>query len=526
VAYHSLLRERRKELHHRIGRAIEELFADRIGEHHAILAHHFSRAEVWPEALAQLLAAGEQAIRANALRDALALYGQAQAAADQLGMQVPVGAQLAIRRTRANLLYTVGDYAEAQRAADEVLILAREAGDRAVEAEALVRGAWATVWMEDFPGGLERASRAVELGATPGAEAGLSGGLLVTGMVCAVTGEHERAEAELQRARGIAQSARDVTLQSQTAVFLGFMRNWHGRYEEALALSSECIQAGRAHPQLLAVLTRNLWTRGVARTGLGDYDAGLSALEEGLQLCEKIDNELEINRLLNTLGMVYMQCGAFDAGLAFSTRGLEIARRSRHATGFERVAFNLVDQADGFLSRGDLALASDVLDEAVHIVQHPPESRWMTWRYSTHCWASLGELWLARGDAERAERHANQALEIAVPTRSRKYESRAWRVKGAAALRRQMLGEAEDALGRARALGHEIGEPREQWLNHAAMGHLLSARGDRPGARQAYRAAQDIVERVQRSLRHPELRAGFERLPVIQEIAERAAAGS
>ena len=180
--------------------------------------------------------------------------------------------------------------------------------------------------------------------------------------------------------------------QSQTVGFLGFLRNWHGRYEEALALSSEGIQAGREHPQLLAVLTRNLLTQGVARTGLGNYDAGLQALEEGLQLCEKLDNELEINRLLNTLGMVYMQCGAFDAGLAFSTRGLEIARRSSHATGFERVAFNLVDQADGFLSRGDLALAADVLDEAVHIVQHPPESRWMTWRYETHCWVSLGEL--------------------------------------------------------------------------------------------------------------------------------------
>src|SRR5262249_8004194 len=109
----------------------------------------------------------------------------------------------------------------------------------------------------------------------------------------------------------------------------------------------------------------------------------------------------------------------------------------------------------------------------------------MTWRYSTHCWASLGELWLARGDVERTERHANQAVEIAVPTRSRKYESRAWRVRGAAALRRQMLGEAEDALPRMRcalALAHEIGEPREQWLNHAAMGHLLAARGDGPGA--------------------------------------------
>jgi class 3 adenylate cyclase/tetratricopeptide (TPR) repeat protein len=523
VAYHSLLRERRKELHQRIGCAIEELHADRIGEHHAILAHHFSRAEVWEKALAQLLAAGQQAVRAFALRDALALYGQAQAAADQLGAQVPVDQRLAIRRARAGLLYTVGDYAEAQRAADDLLSMAREAGNRAVEAEALVQGAWSTVWMEDFPGGLERAGRAIDLGATAGAEAGLSGGLLVSGMVYAVTGRHERAEAELQRARGIAGSARDVTLHSSAAGFLGFLRNWHGRYEEALALSSEGVQAGREHPQLLAVLTRSLWTQGVAATGLGDYDAGLRALEEGLQLCEKLDNELEINRLLNTLGMVYMQCGAFDAGLAFSRRGLEIARRSRHATGFERVAFNLVDQADGFLARGDLALASGVLDEAVHIVQHPPESRWMTWRYSTHCWVSLGELALTRGDIERAERYANQALEIAVPTRSRKYESRAWRVKGDVALRRPQLGEAEDAFRRALALAAEIGEPREQWLNHAAMARLLEARRDRAGARQAYRAAQAIVDRVRTSLRHPELRAGLERLPVLREISERAA---
>jgi len=522
VAYHSLLRERRKELHHRIGRAIEELHADRIAEHHAILAHHFSRAEIWDKAVAQLLAAGKEAIKAHALRDALALYGQAQAAADQLGAQIPVGEQLAIRRTRANLLYSVGDYAEAQRAADDLLSLAREAGNRAVEAEALVQGAWATVWMEDFPGGLERAGRAVDLGATAGAEAGLSGGLLVTGMVHALTGEHERAEAELQRGRAIARSTRDVAYHG-TLGFLGFLRNWHGRYEEALALSSEGIQAGREHPQFLPVLTRSLFTQGVARTGLGDYDAGLQALEEGLQLSEKLGNEVEINRLLNTLGMLYMQCGAFDAGLAFSTRGLEIARRSSHATGFERVAFNLVDQADGFLSRGDLALAADVLDEAVHIVQHPPESRWMTWRYSTHCWVNLGELALARGDAARAERHANQALEIAVPTRSRKYEIRAWRVKGDAALRRGKLDEAEDALRRALALALEIGEPREQWLNHAARGRLLAARGDAAGARLAYRVAQDVVDRVRTSLRHPELRAGFERVPVIHEIAERAA---
>ena len=57
-----------------IGLAIEELYADRLAEHYEVIAYHFTRAEDWDKALAQLLAAGKQAIRAHALRDALVLY--------------------------------------------------------------------------------------------------------------------------------------------------------------------------------------------------------------------------------------------------------------------------------------------------------------------------------------------------------------------------------------------------------------------------------------------------------------------
>jgi len=45
VAYNSLLLKRRKEIHDRIGKAIEELYADRLEEFYEILAHHYSRAE-------------------------------------------------------------------------------------------------------------------------------------------------------------------------------------------------------------------------------------------------------------------------------------------------------------------------------------------------------------------------------------------------------------------------------------------------------------------------------------------------
>jgi len=45
VAYNSLLLKRRKEIHERIGKAIEELYADRLEEFYEMLAHHYSRAE-------------------------------------------------------------------------------------------------------------------------------------------------------------------------------------------------------------------------------------------------------------------------------------------------------------------------------------------------------------------------------------------------------------------------------------------------------------------------------------------------
>jgi tetratricopeptide (TPR) repeat protein len=235
-------------------------------------------------------------------------------------------------------------------------------------------------------------------------------------------------------------------------------------------------------------------------------------------LCEKLGNELELNRLLNTLGWLHMECHNLDRGLAFSAQGLELARRSRHATGFERVAFNLTDQADAFLSKGDLALASEVLDEAIHIVRHPPAARWMTWRYSTHCLASLGELWLARGDLAQAERFADQSLEIAVPTRSRKYEVRAWRVKGESALARRRFDEAREALDKALAIARQIGNPGQLWKTHAAVARFHEAAGRREQALTASRAAREVLDGVLTRLQNVELRAALDRAEFLRDL--------
>jgi hypothetical protein len=77
VAYQSLLAQRRKELHGAIGRAIEDLYADRLEEHAPILAYHYARSERQDRAVEYALRAGDQAARLYANAEATTYYEQA-----------------------------------------------------------------------------------------------------------------------------------------------------------------------------------------------------------------------------------------------------------------------------------------------------------------------------------------------------------------------------------------------------------------------------------------------------------------
>jgi hypothetical protein len=121
--------------------------------------------------------------------------------------------------------------------------------------------------------------------------------------------------------------------------------------------------------------------------------------------------------------------------------------------------------------------------------------------YATHC-SSLGDLALSRGDLSRAVAYADESLAIAVPTRSRKYQSHAWRLKGTCAALRRIWDDAEVALGRALAIATEIGEPRETWQTHAAIAALHAARHRTGEAEQSLSAAHGILERVRSGVRH------------------------
>jgi class 3 adenylate cyclase/tetratricopeptide (TPR) repeat protein len=80
ATYESILLQKRRGLHARVGQVIENLFADRLEEFFGLLAYHYARAEEWEKAQEYLFKAGDQAGKVAADAEALAHYRQAMVA--------------------------------------------------------------------------------------------------------------------------------------------------------------------------------------------------------------------------------------------------------------------------------------------------------------------------------------------------------------------------------------------------------------------------------------------------------------
>jgi class 3 adenylate cyclase/tetratricopeptide (TPR) repeat protein len=77
VAYDSLLEKKKREIHERIGQAIEELYSDRIEEFYEMLAYHYARSENLEKAYQYLKLSGEKAAQRLSHWEAFRLYKEA-----------------------------------------------------------------------------------------------------------------------------------------------------------------------------------------------------------------------------------------------------------------------------------------------------------------------------------------------------------------------------------------------------------------------------------------------------------------
>jgi transcriptional regulator with AAA-type ATPase domain/tetratricopeptide (TPR) repeat protein len=514
VAYASLGADRRRALHGRVGAALEALHADRVAEHAGALAHHFLGAEDWPRALAYLLRAAERATGAFATREALALYDEALAAAERQPGGADTAAAMAIHEAKAALYIVVSEFERSRVEADRMRALAHQAGDRAREGAALAAIAWASTWHRDLDGAVAHARRAIEVAAPVGAETALARAHFTIGWVRGVTGGLDEARQEIGKALAASRSARDFVHQSLALSAAGLVKSWEGEFGEAARLQAEGLDIAREHGLLLPLLF-SFFLHGLTLTGKGEYAQALATFEEGLALAEKLGDETIHHRLLNCLGWLHIELGQLERAFELNRQSAEVGRRRNDPGTRPNAELNL---GDIFLARGDLAQAAEMFDSVAAFARAPTGSEWMRFRYSIHLHASLGELALARGDMVRAREHAEQCLEAATRTTSRKNLVKGWRLTGEIATAARRWDDAEAALRQALAIAERIGNPPQLWQTHAALARLHAARGRSADTHAARAAARAVLERTKAALPDDALRAAFERAPAIRRV--------
>lgn len=74
VAYDGLSGEERREIHEKIGLAMEEIFAERLSEFYEALAYHFKEGRFLPKAVEYLMKSGDKSLRKYALDESQRFY--------------------------------------------------------------------------------------------------------------------------------------------------------------------------------------------------------------------------------------------------------------------------------------------------------------------------------------------------------------------------------------------------------------------------------------------------------------------
>jgi tetratricopeptide (TPR) repeat protein len=520
MAYSGLLLARRRVLHRLVGTAMEALYADRLPEQYETLAYHCERAEAWDKALEYLQRSGEKALAAFAPQQAVAFYDRALAAAAKPGQELSPEQAITLHFGRGQALFLMGDWNNSTESFQAMLLGAQSAGDRIQEGVALVQNSYAYLMAHRFEDALDYAERARRLAMETHDQGSLAGSLITMVEVYNVTGDLEHARLHAREALQVARQGGIALFEGRALFSLGTQAHWEGDHTRAVEQMDEALQIGRQHQEPL-ILLWTLWSEGLAHCGRGKYDQALHYLKEHLELSARLGARVFGCRSLNTLGWVYMDLCHWDLAIQYNAEGAAEARALGEPEMIRNAELNL----------GDCYLAVGRLDETQHTLEtvHRESQQsgawgeeWMKWRYTQHLNASLGELWLARGDTEKALQFADACLAAAEATESRRNIVKGRRLKGGAFLAQGRLVEAETELAEALRVAREVGNPAQIWKTLTTEAWLREAQGHPEGALTVTQEALAIVESVAADLDDPTLRDTFLASPQMSALREAA----
>ena len=521
VAYNSLLKERRKELHRAVGYAIEELYADRLPEHYEELAHHFVNAEEWEKAFEYLARSGDKAKDAYANQAALDFYAKVLDVGGRLPGKIPPRRLMDVHQRRAQVWVLLSRYEDAIADSERMLELARAAGDRRAQGEAMVDLAlahWLTFSSEHVGETKRFAEAALAIAEETGDQLVFAKSLSYLGLVDQIEGDLLEADRKFEKALRISEAGGFTDSTAQCQVWLGAHANWRGDFETALRFcrqgQASAVGIHDGFQELMGLAFECL-----ALTALGQYGAAQAVIDDGLRKAKERNSVFIVGRLTNSLGWLHQELGDFARSREHNRESADIGRQIKNPNIEISAAINLgLDH----LHLGEPRRAVELLEETLVRVEKFAFGA-HRWRWTIHLSAYLGEALLALGDTGPALAQVEKALAQASATSSMKYVAKCRALRAAGALEGREWRTAEADLAEALRIAHEIRYPTLIWQIAHLLARARAGGGDVDGARAAARLSSETIETIAAQAPDSALRATFLAWPRVQAVREELA---
>jgi tetratricopeptide (TPR) repeat protein len=470
VAYQSLLMQRRKALHRAVGEAIEDLYQDRLEEHYAELAHHFTQGEVWEKAFLYWRYAGARAFARSALREALACFEHALTALPRVPENQAQREQaIDLRLEMRNVLIALGDFRRMFALLCEAEILAQALEDHQ-------RLGWVSAYLNPYFFNIGDLSRAIETA---------------------------------QRALTIAQACGDFALEMMATFFAGLPYLPLGDYQQAAsyhrknveALTGAWLQEHFGEPGLPVVFCRAFLAWGLAE--LGAFAEGRGYGAEAVQIAQRVEQPFSLSHAYFGVGMLHLRQGEVPSAMAALEQGLHLCQTGDIQLVLPWVASSLgyVYALSGRL-REALPLLEQAVEQSARMQQMVFYPLWM---------AHLSEAYVLSSRLEEARQCAEQALALSRDYKQRSYEAYALRLLGEIAVQSEPLQaeQAEAHYRQALALAAELGMRPLAAHCHRGLGTLYATTGQREQARAELSMAVEMYRGMAMAFWLPETEAAL-----------------
>lgn len=526
VAYAGLLERQCKELHGRVGSAIEQMHGERLHEHLDRLADHFGRAEEWRKAAEYGIGSADRARALGQFAEALRLAERAQ----ECLLHLPPGpaeadllVEILLRQER--LCETLGRRERQQRIIDELVALLEPAGHAPKLAEAYLRQGDVFTLLRRFDEAHEALRRSLGIRRELGDTVGERNTLRSLGLLRWHEGRNDEARLFIEQALQIDRGRHDRLAVVGDLANMGPVLKGLGQYqqaraylEEALSLSEQSPEGGDpdgAASELLLKRSYILQNLANIHREMGETERALEYLYEARALTTEKRMPIERSYHLTAIAHIHLQQGRIEESLHQYREAVELTRRARFVpglvqslrilgevlVGLERgeEARPLLEEASGLFNQlGDVAAEAEVWSTIAQV--HEREARhasalaaWGRARtLQRNAGNGRGELQAVEGTARVTRRmtdpalalaHYREAVELASMLGDGAAEGRLHNTIGILEWTRGDYEQALKHYERGLALCRELGESANGGVLLNSIGVTLAALGRRDEAR-------------------------------------------